>query len=117
LRVFEKLREEYTAIGMQPKDADELVEHMQSATNYATQSKRVVRPMPGFKSMEAAQRTLTGIELMHRLKKAQMVTGEGTQGQTPAQQFNALAASYPPPPASPRQRSKFATHPFYFLAA
>jgi putative transposase len=54
--------------------------------------KRVVRPMLGFKSVEAAQRTLAGIELMHMLKKEQMVMGEGTQGQTPAQLFYALAA-------------------------
>ena len=46
--------------------------------------KRVVRPMLGFKSRETAQRTLTGIELMHMLKKGQIVIGEGTQGQTPA---------------------------------
>jgi transposase-like protein len=31
--------------------------------------KRVTRPMLGFKSFEAAQGTLVGIELMHRLKK------------------------------------------------
>ena len=54
--------------------------------------KRVVRPMLGFKSMETAQRTLAGIEVMHMLKKGQMVMQEGTQGQTPAQQFYALAA-------------------------
>jgi len=33
--------------------------------------KRVTRPMLGFKSFEAAQSTLTGIELMHMLKKPQ----------------------------------------------
>jgi putative transposase len=54
--------------------------------------KRVVRPMLGFKSMETAQRTLAGIEVMHMLKKGQMVIQERTQGQTPAQQFYALAA-------------------------
>jgi hypothetical protein len=42
--------------------------------------------------MEAAQRTLAGIELMHMLKKERMVTGEGMRGQTPAQRFYALAA-------------------------
>ena len=59
--------------------------------------KRVVRPMLGFKSMETAQRTLAGIAVMPMLKKGQMVTQEGTQGQTPAQQFYALAASFPFP--------------------
>jgi putative transposase len=54
--------------------------------------KRVVRPMLGFKSMETAQRTLAGIEVMHMLKKGQMVTQEGMQGPTPTQQFYALAA-------------------------
>jgi putative transposase len=54
--------------------------------------KRVVRPMLGFKSMETAQRTVAGIELMHMLKKQQMITPEGTQGQTPAQQFYAVVA-------------------------
>jgi len=53
--------------------------------------KRVVHPMLGFKAMETAQRTLAGIELMHMLKKEQMGMREGTQGQTPAQQFYALA--------------------------
>ena len=48
--------------------------------------------MLGFKSIETAHRTLAGIELMHMLKKEQMVMEEGTQGQTPAQQFYALAA-------------------------
>jgi putative transposase len=31
--------------------------------------KRVVRPMLGLKSMETAQRTLVGIEVMHMIKK------------------------------------------------
>jgi transposase-like protein len=31
--------------------------------------KRVTRPMSGVKSFEAAQSTLTGIELMHMLRK------------------------------------------------
>jgi putative transposase len=54
--------------------------------------KRVVRPMLGFKSVETAQRTLAGIELMHMIKKQQMIMAEGTRGQTPAQQFYSLAA-------------------------
>ena len=33
--------------------------------------KRVTRPMLGFKAFEAAQSTLAGIDLMHRLKKGQ----------------------------------------------
>jgi transposase-like protein len=48
--------------------------------------------MLGFKSFEAAQSTLTGIELMHMLKKRQRVVKEGTEGLTAAEQFYALAA-------------------------
>src|SRR5262245_64752935 len=35
--------------------------------------KRVTRPMLGFKSFAAAQDTLVGIELMHMIKKRQLV--------------------------------------------
>jgi putative transposase len=54
--------------------------------------KRVTSPMLGFKSFEAAQSTLVGIELMHMLKKGQLAVGEGAKGLTPAEQFYALAA-------------------------
>lgn len=54
--------------------------------------KRVTRPMLGFKSFEAAQGTLAGIELMHMLKKGQLVGEEGAVGLTPVEQFYALAA-------------------------
>src|SRR6266704_13145 len=37
--------------------------------------KRVTRPMLGFKAFDAAQGTLTGIELMHMIKKKQMLVG------------------------------------------
>jgi putative transposase len=47
--------------------------------------------MLGFKSFDAAQCTLTGIELMHMLRKGQREEGV-EQGLTPAQQFYALAA-------------------------
>jgi hypothetical protein len=39
-----------------------------------------------------AQRTLAGIEVMHMLKKGQMVMEEGVARLTPAEQFYALAA-------------------------
>jgi putative transposase len=52
--------------------------------------KRVTRPMLGFKSFDAAQCTLTGIELMHMLRKGQLEGAE--QGLTPAARFYALAA-------------------------
>ena len=54
--------------------------------------KRVTRPMLGFKSFVAAQDTLVGIELMHMIKKRQLVVAEGEEGLTAAEQFYALAA-------------------------
>jgi transposase-like protein len=53
--------------------------------------KRIVHPMLGLTSFEAAQRTLAEIELMHMIKKGQIETG-GQLGQTPAEQFYSLAA-------------------------
>jgi putative transposase len=54
--------------------------------------KRVTRPMLGFKSFDAAQATLAGVELMHMLKKQQMMVEAGDEGLTAAEQFYALAA-------------------------
>ena len=54
--------------------------------------KRVTRPMLGFKSFDAAQGTLVGIELMHMIKKRQMVIEAGDEGLTTAEQFYSLAA-------------------------
>jgi putative transposase len=68
------------------KNLNNLVEQDQRAV------KRVTRPMLGFKSFDAAQWTLVGIELMHMLKKRQMVVEEAKEGFTPAEQFYALAA-------------------------
>jgi hypothetical protein len=48
--------------------------------------------MLGFKSFDAAQWTLTGIELMHMIKKKQMMVEAGDEGLTTAKQFYALAA-------------------------
>jgi transposase-like protein len=53
--------------------------------------KRVTRPMLGFKSFEAAQPTLTGIELMRMLRKGQL-EGDEFKGLTAAEQFDALAS-------------------------
>ena len=52
--------------------------------------------MVGFKSFEAAQDTLVGIELMHMIKKRQMVIEAGEEGLTTAEWFYSLAASSPP---------------------
>jgi len=54
--------------------------------------KRVTRPMLGFKSFEAAQATLAGIELMHMLKKGQLVGETRAAGLTPAEHFYSLVA-------------------------
>jgi putative transposase len=54
--------------------------------------KRITRPMLGFKSFDAAQNTLAGIELMHMIKKKQMVVEAGDEGRTAAEQFYSLAA-------------------------
>src|SRR5919198_3359776 len=54
--------------------------------------KRVTRPMLGFKSFEAAQGTLAGIDLMHMLKKKQLMVEAGDEGLTAAELFYSLAA-------------------------
>ena len=54
--------------------------------------KRITRPMLGFKSFAAAQDTLIGIELMHMIKKRQLMVEEGDEGRTAAELFYALAA-------------------------
>ena len=54
--------------------------------------KRITRPMLGFKSFHAAQGTLAGIELMHMIKKKQMMVKPGDEGLTAAEQFYALAS-------------------------
>jgi putative transposase len=53
--------------------------------------KRIVRPMLGFKSLWAACCTIAGIEVMHAIRKGQLLL-PGNGSQTPAEQFYALAA-------------------------
>jgi transposase-like protein len=53
--------------------------------------KRITRPMLGFKSFDAAQSTVAGIELMHMLRKGQLESGR-EMGLTAAEQFYSLAA-------------------------
>ena len=53
--------------------------------------KRLVRPMLGFKAFHSAKATLQGIELMHMIKKGQMVIAGG-QNLAAAGQFYSLAA-------------------------
>lgn len=51
-----------------------------------------MRPMLECKSLKAAQGTLAGVELMHMIKKRQMVLEAGEEGLSAAEQFYALAA-------------------------
>jgi hypothetical protein len=61
--------------------------------------------MLGFKSFAAAQDTLVGIELMHRIKKRQLVVEEGDEGRTAAELFYSLATlSLPQPGATALSR-------------
>jgi len=48
--------------------------------------------MLGFKAFGAAQSTLAGIELMHMIRKKQLVVEAGEEGLTAAEQFYFLAA-------------------------
>jgi putative transposase len=54
--------------------------------------KRVTRPMLGFKAFEAAHSMLIGIELIHMIKKRQLVVEDGAEGLTAAEKFYSLAA-------------------------
>ena len=54
--------------------------------------KWITRPMLGFKAFDAAQSTLVGIELMHMIKKRQLVVEEGNESLTAAELFDSLAA-------------------------
>ena len=54
--------------------------------------KRITRPLLGFKAFDAAQGTLAGVELMHMIKKKQMILEEGEEGLSAAAQFYSLAA-------------------------
>lgn len=57
--------------------------------------KRVTPPMLGFKSFRAAAKVLAGIELMHMIRKGQMVL-KGCEGMSYANQFYALAGEIRP---------------------
>ena len=48
--------------------------------------------MVGFKALAATQATLTGIELMHMIKKQQMVIEARDEGPTAAELFDSLTA-------------------------
>lgn len=58
-------------------------------------AKRIIRPMLGFQSFGSARRTLQGIELMHRIKKGQMILADG-KAQAAADQFCLIAPAERP---------------------
>ena len=68
-----------------PKYLNNLVEQDHRAI------KRIVRPMLGFKTFDSARCTLRGVELMHMIKKGQMIAGDGIK-LSAAGQFYSLAA-------------------------
>ncbi|MGZ8183263.1 MAG: DDE-type integrase/transposase/recombinase [Methylobacter sp.] len=53
--------------------------------------KRIFRSIVGFKSFRSARITLQGVELMHMIKKDQVVSGD-SQSLSAAEQFYSLAA-------------------------
>jgi transposase-like protein len=67
------------------KYLNNIVEHDHRAV------KRIVNPMLSFKSFWAARCTIAGIEVMHAIRKEQLVNA-GEVCQTPAEQFYSLAA-------------------------
>jgi putative transposase len=70
----------------QVKYLNNIVEQDHRAVKWGT------RPMLGFKSFDAAQDTLVGLELMHMIKKRQMVVEARSEGLTAAALFYSLAA-------------------------
>ncbi len=52
--------------------------------------KRITKPMLGFKSFQSAKNILSGIELMHMIRKGQLMM-EGAEKMSFAEQFYALA--------------------------
>jgi putative transposase len=72
-----------------------LIRHSKYLNNIIEQDhravKRITRPMLGFKSFWAARCTIAGIEVMHAIRKGQL-GATGTEPQTPAERFYALAA-------------------------
>jgi putative transposase len=74
-----------TIVIRQVKDLNNIIEQDHRAV------KRVTRPRLGFKSFDAGQCTVVGIELLHMIRKGQLAGGV-EEGLTPADQFYSLAA-------------------------
>jgi transposase-like protein len=71
-----------------------VVRRVKYLNNIVEQDHRAIKhrtkPMLGFKNFRWARILLSGIELMHMIRKWQMK--DAGRGQTPAQQFYSLAA-------------------------
>ena len=74
--------------------------------------KRLTRPMLGFKSFWAARCTIAGIEVMHAIRKGQLLTA-ANESHTPAEQFYALAAQITESEDCARPHLNFATNRLY----
>jgi putative transposase len=72
-----------------------IIRHSKYLNNIVEQDhrgvKRLTCPMLGFKSFWAARCTIAGIEVMHTIRKGQLMS-IGEEPQTPAEQFYSLAA-------------------------
>jgi hypothetical protein len=77
--------------------------------------KRIVRLMLGFNTFDSARCTLRGIELMHMIKKGQMIADVGKKLST-AGQFYLLVAQNPLRVAEPRSKDINATELAEFLS-
>ena len=80
---------EVTVIVRQVKYLNNIVEQDHRAV------KRVTRPMLGFKSFRSARNILAGIELMHMIRKGQLLM-EGIDTMSFADQFYAMAGQARP---------------------
>ena len=80
-------------------DALSIVRQVKYLNNIVEQDhraiKRITRPMLNFKSFRSAKNVLAGIELMHMIRKGQMVLKD-CEGMSYANQFYALAGQIRP---------------------
>ena len=81
------------------KDLSIVVRQIKYLNNIVEQDhraiKRVTRPMLGYKSFRSARNVLAGIELMHMIRKGQLMM-EGCDEMSFAEQFYALAGRVRP---------------------
>ena len=79
---------------IEDNDASIVVRQIKYLNNIVEQDhravKRITKPMLGFKSFQSAKSILAGIELMHMIRKGQMMM-EGADEMSFAEQFYALA--------------------------